>query len=107
MAASKKIHPESAHLPRYHEGALAPVVLMTLFHVHAIAEPLPVPEAPATIASLNVLVKHELIESVEEASSGWGTTSRGKAYVKMLCAMPFPIPDPGWSHPLTKELIPR
>lgn len=90
---------------RFDEHQLAPVVLITLFHVHV--DPSPLHESLSTQASINVLKKYNLIEPSEDTDHGWRTTPRGAAYIIMLCRMPFPVPSPGWVNPLTNEPIPN
>lgn len=100
-------HPLSRRtiLPHFDEHQLAPVVLITLFHVHV--DPSPLRESLSTQASINVLKKYNLIEPCEDTDHGWRTTPRGAAYIIMLCRMPFPVPSPGWVNPLTNEPIPN
>ncbi len=92
-------------MPHYSEGQLAPIVLETLIEVHITGEKLKAESAPAVVASLEVLLRHELIQESAAKSSGWRTTGRGKAYIGMLCALPFPVLTQQWVHPLTKEAL--
>jgi hypothetical protein len=99
-------HPLTARGPHFDEHHLAPIVLSTLLHVH-MSRSDPIGTSASVKSSLDVLEKHKLIERAEddESDNGWKMTLRGKAYVAMLCKMPFPVPSPGWFNPITNERI--
>lgn len=66
-----------------------PVLLMTMLHVYAIAEPLPQPNAPATRAALHVLAASGLIEPELTSPSGWCATTAGREYVSAVGRVPL------------------
>lgn len=78
----------------YSEGGWAPVVLLTLIHLHVYPKPLHVSES--TDAAVLTLLRGELITHCQPS-----VTARGRAHLRMLCQMPYPdYLLGGWVMPL-------
>ena len=59
--------------------------LELMLHIHATAEPLPKPKAPATVAFLKDLLAAGLItKDSDPLGSGYASTKRGSDYVDAL-----------------------
>lgn len=76
---------------------MSPAELKTLLHIHTIPEPL---ENKGAIPELE---KWGLIKTANGTCSGWETTKRGEAMVKMLTATP--LPELAFTDPRSKEVL--
>lgn len=64
-----------------------PAIIHTMLHYHYRSEALE--QSTTVIQATRYLLECGLIESCE-ASSGYVSTSRGKAWISMLCETPLP-----------------
>lgn len=93
---------------KFRVNRTAPVVLMTLFKIYMLPYAL---ESQSELAALEHLLKEGLVEPNPEMPAAnlsdreYTTTERGKAHIKMLCAMEPPVESAVWRHSVTLEVI--
>lgn len=74
----------SARHTRY---PLAPGHVEILLYHYVSSAPWPRPEAPFYVEAVSSL---EADGMLEYRPTGWHTTAKGEAWIKAICAMPFP-----------------
>lgn len=75
--------------------------LTVLIHYHVSPEIHPRHDAPAVQESINEYTIDGILERDENGCHR--TTEKGRAYVKLLCSIPYPEME--YVNPLTKEII--
>lgn len=94
--------------PQFRVQRTAPVVLMTLFEIHTFPVVL---DSQSKLAALEHLLKEGLVQPETGVAATnlherrYETTERGKAHIKMLCAMEPPVESAVWRHSVTLEVI--
>lgn len=79
---------------------LSPLAIKIILHCHTTPEPLHDVFTPVAQEIIGDFVENGLLEPA--VGSTYTTTERGRAFVAMLCATPFP--EQVWRNPVTKEV---
>lgn len=75
--------------------------------LHFYYSPLPWPAADEqSVASIAKLLENGMLRP-SEREGGYETTSRGDAWVEMICHTPHPEAAKFWLHPITQEVLSR
>ena len=69
---------------------MSPLEINLLLHIYAIAEPFNHPDKPIYERTKAKYLSLGLIEESSEAACGYGLTSRGFAFIKLLLSTPIP-----------------
>lgn len=78
---------------------LTPLHLSLLVHYHALNEPVPNENAPAVVEYTRQLVAENIIDHSLHSASGYRTTPKGVAWLKLLLSTPFPVQTVEWIDP--------
>lgn len=82
---------------------MTPVEIEVLLHCYYSPEPIPRLNVPAVSSAVQKLHNLKLIEITTDST--YTATSRGRAMVELIKAVPIPIQKTVWVHPITEEVI--
>ena len=76
---------------------LSPIIIETMIFVYCSGERHPNENSIIIKDAFNYLIKNDLIIKNDDRCSGYQTTSKGNAWIDMICNTPFPVKT--WTDP--------